>query len=420
MSVAGDGQLVPLSSLEGLFEPDTKARADWLTQRKIGASDWASILGVPGAYKSRWQLAMELTGQLEPEPMEDSDDIEYGNELEPITLRQLAKRTGRDVTPWPRYQSVVSQEYSFLTATPDATQVDDERPGVGTVDAKNTNAYLMKMWRDGILRMGCKPVVAKNNNPPMIYQVQLQSQMYVMGLEWGTLCATVGGNRMCAFDCFRNDKFIAVAVKAIVEFWQQIQAGIMPSPDNSTATREALARLYPEDTGVEIELPGQFSAWHSELTILKKAESAIKARRDAIENEVKAAMGSNSIGVLPDGRQFTWKQQTRAAYSVPESTYRVLRQKSPKQAIEVTAADRIAESTTALLAAGATLIDESESGSRYFELAGGLTVRVADHAANEATDRWMGRCEVAEVRVDQDSWRDDLEVITGPNLLLEE
>jgi hypothetical protein len=39
---------------------------------------------------------------------------------------------------------------------------------------------------------------------------------------------------------------------------------------------------------------------------------------------------------------------------------------------------------------------------------------LADHEANAATDRWMERREVFEIRVDADSWKERLEIITGP------
>jgi hypothetical protein len=49
-----------------------------------------------------------------------------------------------------------------------------------------------------------------------------------------------------------------------------------------------------------------------------------------------------------------------------------------------------------LLAAGWMLVNESESGSRYYER-DGQHVRVSDHAANEATDRWMQSVGCVEV-----------------------
>lgn len=66
-----------------------------------------------------------------------------------------------------------------------------------------------------------------------------------------------------------------------------------------------------------------------------------------------------------------------------------------------------------LLSIGAVLVNVSDAGSRYFDLPGGLQVRVSDHRANDATWAWMERAEVAEVRVDKADWLDQLEAITG-------
>lgn len=67
----------------------------------------------------------------------------------------------------------------------------------------------------------------------------------------------------------------------------------------------------------------------------------------------------------------------------------------------------------ALLAVGATLETESDSGSRYYRLAGGGVVRVSDHDATEATQEWLDREEGEQIRVDRRSWRSALNQIVS-------
>lgn len=68
-----------------------------------------------------------------------------------------------------------------------------------------------------------------------------------------------------------------------------------------------------------------------------------------------------------------------------------------------------------IVAAGGVLKHESESGSRYYQFPNGQNVRVADHAPNEATDRWMDNNTVDQVRVDKNSWKQQLDSVLENN-----
>jgi predicted phage-related endonuclease len=74
-------------------------------------------------------------------------------------------------------------------------------------------------------------------------------------------------------------------------------------------------------------LPPEAEEWDSKLAIAKEAIKTAEATKTEIENKIKAAMGNHTIGQIPGGGRFTWKEQTnqypaREAY---QSTFRVLR-----------------------------------------------------------------------------------------------
>jgi putative phage-type endonuclease len=377
----------------------------WIQDRRtgIGASEWAIVLGI-SAYKSRYELAVEKIGTVAPDDLSDNEDIEYGHAMERVTLEFLAKRTKREIKPWDSFTIVRGNERPHLFCTPDALQTAEGKPGEGTAQAKNTNAWFAKEWK---------------TEPPLIYQIQLQGEMAVMGLKWGTLCVTIGGNRFRYFDIERNDKFIDAALPLIDKFWAAIQAGELPEVDASESARNALAKLYPEDNGKTVALIGKYQQFYLELSAIKAAQKKLETRRDFIENHVKAAIADNLEAMLPNGSRFSWKPQTRTCICkhckmiTSESTFRVLRQHDAKGGYIEAGQQRVALATSALLSKGATLIDESESGSRYFEMAGGLTIRLADHPANDATSRWMDRKEVFEIRIDSNEWQEQLNVIVA-------
>jgi hypothetical protein len=140
--------------------------------------------------------------------------------------------------------------------------------------------------------------------------------------------------------------------------------------------------------------------------------------------------------MLPDGRWVSWRTQHRKGFVVEPTTFRVLRfhNARPKGAPALSApgpveslefdespptvdyVDRVAEAESALMSIGAVSRYVSRSGSRYLLLPGGLHVRVADHDPNDKTSKWIARNCVASIRVDQESWREQLEMLTGPVL----
>lgn len=388
-------------------------RHKWLQDRLrgIGASEWATVLGIDPR-KSRFELACEKLGEIPPVDYSDREDIEFGHLFEPVALQVLAKRTGRQVEPWPQDKIVVSPTHDFIFATPDALQVDQQK-GEGVAETKNRCEWMAREWQ---------------TEPPLLVQVQIQAQMFATGRTWGSICVILGGNRFRHFDVDRDDVFIEAALPALEEFWALVQAGRKPDPVATAACAKAIARLHPDDNGQEIELPRAFDGSYSELTALKACIKTLETRKTEIENRVKLALGDNTFGLLPSGNSFSWKTQGRVTTCphcsevISDSTFRVLRQHKPKKGyghrdMHSDCQEAIAQATAALLAHGATLRHESDAGSRYFLLAGDFEIRLSDHEPNEKTDAWMGRKSVASIRVDQPDWRDQLEAVTGPLMI---
>jgi hypothetical protein len=51
----------------------------------------------------------------------------------------------------------------------------------------------------------------------------------------------------------------------------------------------------------------------------------LDAVEKALKTELTGKMGAHTFARLADGRRLSWKQQSRKAYAVEASTYRVLR-----------------------------------------------------------------------------------------------
>lgn len=364
----------------------------------IGSSDAPAILGCGFSGENAHTVWLRKMGWAEEQ--EDNELLLCGRVLQPAICELLRLKTNYDVRPHDETR-LLHPEHDWLGATPDAFIYGDPR-GLGNAELKNVGSYNAADWK---------------GEPPLRVQVQLQVQLLVTGATWGVCAALLGGNKLVYREFELHARLIEAMLPALRDFWRHVEEGTPPPVDGSEGCSRRLKEMYPEDSGLSVTLPPQSARWFDELTALKSAAKWVKERKAAVENRVRAALGDAAEGTLPDGRSFSWRTQTNhyEATEAHEISFRVLRQHGPK--VKGIAQDnidtRFSTCTARLLAMGATLYHESESGSRYFELAGGLRVRVADHAPNERTAAWMGRGEVAGVRVDEPEWGDQLEAITG-------
>jgi len=283
----------------------------------IGASDAAAAIGA-NPWKSPFTLWAEKTGQA-PEPdLSEKEAVQWGNILEPIIAATYSERTGRKVVHNESQVPTRHPDLPFLTATLDAIQVDEAKPwgqAIGSLEIKTAGYHAGKAW---------------DEEPPLMYQVQLQHQLAVTGMNWGTLCALIGGNKLRWFDQDRNERFIHWMIEQESLFWAHVIDRVPPEPDGSIATTDCLKLLYPHATLRKIvDLPREAVSVDEELQVIKIDLKHQTKERQRLENKMRAWIGDASAGVLPNGVRYTWNQQTahHEAKGAYDSTYRVLRRK---------------------------------------------------------------------------------------------
>jgi len=271
----------------------------------IGASDSPKVVLGP-----QFPVWAEKTGLAEPPDLDEVEAVQWGNILERVIAETYAKRTGRTVEHNAKADVTRHPTYLFMTATLDAIQTDDER-GIGCLEIKNAGQYMASEWED---------------EPPLRFQIQLQHQLAVTGLSWGTLCVLLGGNKMRHFDMQVNPTFIDAMIAKEKAFWQMVVNKTPPPPDGSIATRDTLRRLYPHgNDGEIIALPDEADAWDKDLQQSKGRIKFWEKQRNLSENQLRAAMGAATTGVLPGGGKYTLKTTKRKGYSVEPTLFRVLR-----------------------------------------------------------------------------------------------
>ncbi len=290
---------------------DTKDRALWLRKRKqyIGASDAAAIIG-----ENPWASAMDVyADHLDLGPGDDAGEFAYwGEQLEPILLKELTRRTSRHCESWG--ELLVSKERPWQACTMDGLQETSTGAlKIGGVEAKCTK--LAWRWNEGI--------------PPYV-QAQIQHQYSVTGFELITLVVLFNGNEYYHKDIPRDEEYISFLNEKELLFWDRLNAFEPPDPDSSESCKKALARLFPRDNGETIQLPPEFTDLDARLVSLKEHHKDLTADIRGYESKIKAVIGDATSGICSDGTIYTHKAQTREAHNVAESTFRVLRRKGGK------------------------------------------------------------------------------------------
>lgn len=283
-------------------------REDWLQARAsgIGASESAIVLGV-SPYKTPFGLWAEKTGLADPS--DESEAMRIGRAMEPVIAQLYQEATGREVADPGDYSIERHPQAPYLFATVDRLVIDCAR-GVGICELKNAGAYKAHEWDDGA---------------PLAYQVQVQHQMAVCGVQWASVAVLIGGNKFRWCDVERNDRFISAMLPRLAEFWRLVETRTPPPVDGDESTTRALAALYPTDDGESVMLPERAARWDRWLADLAAKRKRIEAIEAKLKNRLRAKIGSAQYGVLPGGGRWKWATTERKAYTVEAKTTRELR-----------------------------------------------------------------------------------------------
>jgi len=273
----------------------------------VGASDVASILGV--GYRSAIDTWLEKTRQLPPRDHEP-EFFYWGKKHEALIAAEYALRNNRSLA-YAGDANRAHRELPVLHASPDFL-IEAIAPGesVGALDCKTVGEYRKHEWHDG---------------PPIAYLIQVQSQLEVFDLDFGALAALIGGNHYRNYHLERDRELGALILDEVRGFWQLVENRTPPPPTASRRCREALKRLYPRDDGEAVELPAEAATWARQRAALKVAAKSLDAQLVELDNQIVAAIGSASYGVIPGGGHFSHRVQTRKGYSVEPTEFRVLR-----------------------------------------------------------------------------------------------
>ncbi len=264
-------------------------REEWRRARRkaIGASDAAAIWGASG-WNSPYSVWWSKVGPLEP----DEPDViqRVGHAMEPLIAEMFTEATGIEVVDPGDYSIYTHPEIRCMACTPDRMTLD----GMAVVELKTASFSSADEWKSHI---------------PLGYQTQLQHQMICCGVERAFIAVLINSTSFKWHEMFLHESFRKRHMNKCYTFWKQyVETETAPPADYSKATSSALARQWMDSKPTAIELPDSFRGLGARYDKLGRVAAAVDRHKEEIKNRVKAELGENQLGKLPDeDGGFSWK-----------------------------------------------------------------------------------------------------------------
>lgn len=285
------------------------AREQWLQWRKadLTASDLGAVAGVD-EYRSPLAVYAEKRGLIIPE---ENALMRRGRWFESAAASALRERLD-DWTienPHAYFREVETR----LACTPDRFGYPPSGELVN-IQIKTIAAPSFENW---------------NGTPPMSYQIQTAAEGYLTGAARSLLAVLVVstyGAELELFDIPRHPAAEEKCRQLAVEFWKNMEAGLMPAADYRR-DGDVIAALHPAHVPAKLLDLSSDNRLHEILPRRAELKAAIKSASEeveAIDAELRDKLGDAEAGELP-GWKLSLKLQHKKEFVSPAWSGRVLR-----------------------------------------------------------------------------------------------
>jgi putative phage-type endonuclease len=263
-----------------------------MRQTGIGGSDAAAALGL-NRYCSAYRLWCEKRGLIEG--FGGNERTLWGKLLEDVVATETAKRLGADaIKPTAMFRS---RAWPWMLANPDRFLITASGEQA-ILEAKATDWRLGDEWNE------------EEGEAPLHYVLQVLHYLVVTGLHRGVLVCLVGGNDLRMVEVERDEELIASLVEGERAFWEKVSSSTAPQIDGAPSTTDALKARYCHPEDLVTELPEDVSSLVQLRPSLTKERDELQSRLDAIENQVREAMGEATAAYISGfKRPITWRSQ---------------------------------------------------------------------------------------------------------------
>ena len=289
----------------------------WHLARRAGisGSNAASVLGI-SPYKSKWQLFNELSGNVEPDPV-DNRFVEWGHRLESIIADKFAEFHKVHVLEMDTFESPT---FPFMTASVDRFITDDQGKATAVLEIK-TAGFNRKVVLDGeeerLWGRGCSyiPVIDQygqisqqcvetDSTCPDWYIAQVLHYMVASGVHEGRLAVLIGGNDYRDYVIPFNEQAAGALIAAEDEFYcKNVLDDIAPPMD-----ADALREITPVPKS-KIEATSEIEGMVTAIKELDLQEKAVNSRKKELKARVMEYMGDKEALTYGKSTLATFKEQ---------------------------------------------------------------------------------------------------------------
>lgn len=285
------------------------AREQWLQWRKsdLTASDLGAVAGVD-EYRSPLAVYAEKRGLITPE---ENALMRRGRWFESAAASALRERLDDWAIENPH--AYFREVETRLACTPDRFGYPPSGELVN-IQIKTIAAPSFENW---------------NGTPPLSYQIQTAAEGYLVDAARSLLAVLVVstyGAELELFDIPRHPAAEEKCRQLAVEFWRNMEAGLMPSPDYRR-DGDVIAAMHPAHVPAKLADLSADNRLHEILPRRAELKAAInKATEEVatIDAELRDKLGDAEGGELP-GWKLSLKLQHRKESITPAWSGRVLR-----------------------------------------------------------------------------------------------
>lgn len=313
-----------MTTLEAVECHPIVSREEWLAWRKqdITASTMGALFDceMPGETTMLRLWAEQRGVEFENKP--ETPLMRRGRRLERVVGEEVAEqRPEWTIEPVNAYYREPSLR---IGATPDFWVLGDPR-GRAVLQAKTcAPSVLAKHWDQGRV-------------PPEWIEWQVRTEMLLTNASFGVIAVLVVDPY--AFDTHiieveRDPARDAAIITAVATFWDKVRRGIEPEPDFNRDAEVIKALTRQVTPGLTRDFSG-----HNELPELLEQRARLmasmeimKARKDAIEAEVKYLLGDAEAATGLASWRISYRLEHRKEYTVKAKSGRVLRI-NPREAV---------------------------------------------------------------------------------------
>lgn len=270
------------------------SREDWLNYRRIGigGSEIAALIG-ESPWSSPFQIYLDKVVDL-PED-EQTEQMYFGNLMEPVVADEFARRTGLEVKPL--NFMLQDDTYEYMLANVDRV-IEHPELGRGLLECKNVSAFKLTDW--------------ENERVPSHYYYQVQWYLGVTEYPYAYIAAIIGGNTFRYTFIKRNESIIKDLRDAAIRFWTQHIIPKIP-PEVSFNDKDALSTLYPKHEEQAYHLSNAEYMFMSDLLFRRKMLKEAEDAEALAKNRLMSIMQTCDALYYEGEKMVSWRTNVRGS-----------------------------------------------------------------------------------------------------------